>query len=117
MNKQSTEVELSPLDQIRQTEAEVTRKIAAAREAAERTLQDAYKQAEDLKRMDREVGSQEGQARYREIISKAEEEAKLLMAEVHERAKKLHRYGRQQMLLSVSYIIELVIGMAQKTNE
>ena len=41
MVDQTSGLDLSPLDQVRQTEAEVTRKIAAARKAAEQILEDA----------------------------------------------------------------------------
>lgn len=49
MAQSVNENELSPLDQIRQTEAEVTRRIAAAREAAELNVVKARTEATHLK--------------------------------------------------------------------
>ena len=54
------EYELSPLDQIRQAEAEVARRVAGCREGAERTVAKAREQARALVEAEREAGRQEG---------------------------------------------------------
>jgi len=117
MADQPPELELSPLDQIRQTEAEVTRKIAATRKVAEQLVEDAHKQAAILKREARESGTREGQARYKALISKTEEEAQALIAEAQSQAKKLRRHGKERMQIGVNRGANFVINLAEDTKD
>lgn len=117
MVEQTSEIELSPLDQIRQTEGEVTRRIAAAREKSEEILENARKQAAVLKHAAHEAGKREGQAGYKEIISRAEEEANALVADAHYQAEKLRRRGQQRMKNGVIYAVNIVIGLAEEMNK
>ena len=71
----SLNTEISPLDQIRQVEADVIRQIAAAREAADYKVNEARNQVKVILSEAREVGRQRGLIRYNEIISRAEEES------------------------------------------
>ena len=116
MAERTTVMELSPLDQIRQTEGEVTRKVAAAREAAEQILENARQQGEILKRNAREAGTREGQGLYKTTIAKAEEEARALVAEAAFQAEQLKRRGRQHMRSSVSFAVNLVLGLVEETE-
>ena len=87
MADQTSAAELSPLDQIRLVEAEITRKIVAAREASERRAADARAQSTLLKKQAHDSGNREGQIRYKEIVSKAEEEARTIVAHAHSQPK------------------------------
>ena len=117
MINQFPKTDLSPLDQIRQTEAEVTRKIAAARENAGQILKDARRQADALKQDAWDMGIREGEARYRAIISKAEEESRALVAEAKMRAKQLRRQGQERMQAGASLSINFVLGQAEEKKE
>lgn len=105
-----TEIEFSPLDQIRQVEAEITRQIAAARQSAADSLDVARKDAAHLVARAREEGQQEGQARYKEIIEAAESEAKHLVELARAQVKEHSQTESQRMELAVQQIIDLVIG-------
>lgn len=117
MVERTSEIELSPLDQVRQTEAEVTRKIAAARETAEQILENARQQAETIKRNARQAGIQEGQGHYKATIARAEEEARALVAEAKFQAERLRRRGQQRMKRAVSYAVNLVLGLPEENEE
>jgi len=117
MVDQSSELDISPLDQIRQTEADVTRKIAAARNSAEQILEEAHRQAAALKQEARETGTREGQARYKAIIAKSEEESQALVAEAQSQAKKLRRRGKERMRVAVSCAVNFIINLTEGTKE
>lgn len=109
---------LSPLDQIRLAEAEITRKIAVARETSERAAGEARAQAARLKKEAREAGSREGQIRYKEIVSKAEEEARGIVAHAHNQASELKRKGQVRMEAAIQEAIGIVLGLrGGKANE
>ncbi len=72
MDEKVNPPQFSPLDQIRQTEAEITRKIAAAREAAEQVVVKARLDASVIKKQALEDGNREGQSQYREILIRGE---------------------------------------------
>ena len=107
-------IERSPLDQIRQAEAEVTRRVAAARQTAEATAQKVQAQAEGIKHHACETGQREGQAQYRETISRAEEDARALVAQAQRRAEILRRQGNLCMDDVVRRAVEIVIGQEQE---
>jgi vacuolar-type H+-ATPase subunit H len=100
---------LSPLDQIRNAEAEVAREIAAAREAAKGKVVEAEMQAETLIREARDAGNREGQTQHNEILSRANEEAKALIAQSQNRAGELRRQGRQRMEAAVNHVLEIIV--------
>jgi hypothetical protein len=109
-----TDAELTPLEQIRQCEAEGTRRVLIAREAAEKSVARATQDAEVIKKRALEAGSREGQMRYREIISKATEEAELLVAQAKQRAEELRRNGDRRMEAAVRLAVNLILGMEKK---
>ncbi len=84
---------LSPLDQIRLAEAEVTRKVIAAREQAEQNINEALQQAALLKKQAQQAGSRKGQLRYKEIVRQAEEEGRLLVEHARLQAAEMRRRG------------------------
>ncbi len=109
--------ELSPLDQIRRTEAENTRGIAVAREAAELTVEKEKTRAKELFRKIREVGRRDGQTRYKEILSKAEDEARLIVAQAQNEAEELHRKGQLCMSTAVCDAVNIIIGLDEKVKD
>jgi flagellar biosynthesis/type III secretory pathway protein FliH len=111
------DLDLSPLDQIRQTEADVLRKTAAARKTGEEILENAQLQAETLRREAQEAGTTQGQARYKVLVSGAGEEAQILVKEAHDFAKKLRRASLVRMQAAVVYAVEFVIFVSEDGNE
>lgn len=105
-------IDLSPLDQIRQTEAEMTRMVAMAREHAEQILRDAHRQASAIKQEASQTGTQEGEARYRAIISKSEEESRAIVAEAKAQARRLRQRGQERMQTGVRLAINFIIFQA-----
>lgn len=109
-----TKAELSPLDQIRQSEAEVTRKIAAARVSAETKVTEARAQAAQLKRQAKETGTRAGQLRYKEILATAEEEAKIIQAQANQRTRELFIRGETRMDEVIRRAVTFVIGFEEE---
>jgi vacuolar-type H+-ATPase subunit H len=102
---------LSPLDQIWQTEAEVTRRAAAARDKAERTLAETQAQASQLKNRAIEEGRYQGQAQYKDVIAAAEEEARVIAVQANYEAEELRRKGNERMDRAVRLAMNIVIGL------
>ena len=112
-----TNADLSPLDHIRQTEADMIRAIAAARESAEQIIANAHSEAAEIKRQAREAGFQEGQAHYKKTVADAEEEAKVILAEAHDQAKKLRQRAHRQIDHGVSQILDIILGLVPEAEE
>jgi vacuolar-type H+-ATPase subunit H len=103
--------ELSPLDQIRFVEVEITRKIAAARAASAQTVQDARARAAYLKERARELGNRKGQIQYQEMIASARDEARTIVADAHDQAEELRRNGLSQMDGIIQEVVNIVAGI------
>lgn len=103
-------LELSPLDQIRMAEAEVTRTLIAAREASEQNTANARAQAALLKKEAKVKGEREGQIRYKEIIAGAEEEASVILAQAGQKTVSLRRSGQARMDRAVDRALQIVLG-------
>jgi vacuolar-type H+-ATPase subunit H len=108
-----TDAKLSPLDQIRQTEADVARQVASAREAAGYTVAQAKTQAKGFVDDARQIGGREGEKRYREIISNAEEEEQAIIAQARNRAEHLRRRAGQRLAVGVRRALNVVIGLEE----
>jgi vacuolar-type H+-ATPase subunit H len=113
MAEPSPLTELSPLDQIRLAEAEVTRKVIAMRESSERIILDARAQAALLKKAARESGTLEGQTCRREIVSQAENEARGIVENARKRASELRRRGQAIMEEATRDILNLLLGLKE----
>ncbi len=111
--------ELSPLDQIRLVEAEITRKIVTAREESECIIANARTQATLLKKQAYDSGIRAGQIHYKEIISKAEEEARAIVEHAYNRAADLRRKGQASMEAAIQETTSIVLGVkgGGKSNE
>jgi len=105
---------LSPIEQIRQTEAEVTRRIAAAREVAEKTLVEARAQAAMRKEEARQAGRLEGDKISQQVVSQAEEMARLTLEQAHQQAEMLRRKGEHRMTQAIAWAVKFVIGLEEE---
>ena len=117
MQSSTTGVGLSPLERIRQAEAEVTRRLAAARESAEKTVATAQAQAAQIKNQANEDGQRSGEAKLREMISKAEEESRGIVTQAHQRAEKLRRKGQHRMDQAVRMAFLCLVGATDGDDE
>lgn len=102
---------LSPLDQIRLVEAEITRKVIAAREASERAVAEARLQANLLKKKAHESGTRAGQIRHKEMVSQAEEEARAMVAHAHQQAAELRQRGQARMDMAIHEATRIALGL------
>jgi vacuolar-type H+-ATPase subunit H len=109
--------DLSPLDRIRQAEAEATRRIAAAREAADQFVAQARSQAELVKRQAREAGQRQGKAKYQATISGAEEEARTIEVEAGKLAEDIRHKGKVRMDMAIGEAINFLLGLEGVTTE
>jgi vacuolar-type H+-ATPase subunit H len=103
--------ELSPLDKVRMVEAEVTRRLVAARESAEQTVVKASTVAAQRKSEAREAGTHEGEVLFKSIVAKAEEESQAIIAQAHQRATEVRRRGNQRMEKAISIAMQIVVGL------
>ncbi len=112
-------VELSPLDQIRQAEAEVARQIATASVAADTTISETNTQASQIKNQSIEAGRRNGLTIYNEIIEKSRLEAKEITLRGQEDAKQLLVQGGKLMDKAVETALRLVLSLeeGQDRNE
>lgn len=119
MKEPTTADGLSPLDQIRLAEAEITRKVVTARESSEQNAANVRAQSALLKKQAGETGEHEGQIRYKEIIAKAEEQVELIIAQAHNEADDLRRKGQTRMEWVVNEALNIILGLkgSGRTNE
>lgn len=104
---------LSPLDQIRLAEADITRKIVTARESSEQAIAEARAQAALLKKQAHDTGTREGQIRYKEIVSRAEEEARAIVEHAHNQATDLRWKGQTRMEAAIQETTSIVLGLKE----
>ena len=100
---------LSPLDQIRQVEADIVRQVAAAREAADEKIKHAQNQVKEILVQARESGRNQGASRYKTIVSNAEEEAHAIVSQAHNKANRLRHKGKQRMSAAVRQAVNLIV--------
>jgi vacuolar-type H+-ATPase subunit H len=103
--------ELSPLDQIRQVEAEITRQIASARETGAQLITKTREEAKTIVKDAHETGDREGQKRYKEIVTAAEEEAQTVIAQTQNRAEFLKRRGLQRLESGTCQALHIILGL------
>jgi vacuolar-type H+-ATPase subunit H len=106
-----SEVNLSPLDQIRLSEAEVTRRVAAARQSAEESLAGARAEAANLKKQARERGLQRGRAQYQVVISNAEENSQVMVVKARQRSEELSQRGGRRIDETVQKAASIIVGL------
>ena len=101
---------LSPLDQIRQAEAEVAGRLASAREAVAHQIAQVQEENRRLLAEAREAGHREGEIAYRDAVAAAEEEAGLIRAAGQEQAVTLRRRGHERLAAAALLAVRLVLG-------
>lgn len=106
-------MEPSALDQIRQVEAEVAQKIAAARDRAKTTVKEARTKAAD-KREAQGIARREGEKHYKKIIAKAEKEAAALIEQAHKQAEELRKTGKSRMDDAIRFIVSTAVGSQEE---
>jgi vacuolar-type H+-ATPase subunit H len=107
------QLELSPLDRIRQAEAEAARSIAGSRETAEQTLARAREQARALVAEAQEAGQREGQAQYRRLIFHAQDEVREIGRESQKEVDALRRAEAELMDVAVRRVVAIITGTGE----
>jgi vacuolar-type H+-ATPase subunit H len=107
------QLELSPLDRIRQAEADAARSIAGSREIAEQILVRAREQARALVAEAQEAGKREGQAQYRRIIFHAQDEVREICHESQEQVDALRRAEAELMDIAVRRVVAIITGSGE----
>lgn len=100
---------LSPLDFIRHAEAEVTRRVVATREAADRSTAEAASEAQSLIEQAHLAGRQEGQAKYAEIVNSAETEAEATIIQVQQRVEQMLEDGQRRIDAAVQLVLDVML--------
>ncbi len=101
---------LPPLDAIRRKEAEVKRRLAAEREAAQAALAEAEKHAGELMAAAEAQGRQDSGIQRQAARAEAEREAEALVAQARAYAERFQRLGTERMAQAVARALEIVIG-------
>jgi len=97
-----------------QAEANFTRLLLATgrvREASERVIAEARARATVLKKQAHESGSRAGRIRYKEIVSKAEEEARTIVQHAHNQADELRQNGQTRMEAAIQEALGIVLAL------
>jgi len=114
MTDPKSATELSPLDQIRLAEAEIARKTIAAREKSESAVVEVHSQSTLIKKQAYESGLRDGLIRYKEMVLKAEEEARAIIEHAHSVAADLQRSGQVRMNSAIQEAMDIVLGLRRR---
>ncbi len=106
------EQDLSPIEQIRLAEAEVARRLAAASEAAEKSLLTTQEQAAQIREEACQAGRQEGEQRYGELIAESKAQADAIVAHAQEQAGALRQVSSMRLGVIVRQAVQYVLGTA-----
>lgn len=107
------EHQLSPLDLVRQEEAEVARRVAASREAAGQMVVKAEEQARTLVEEARLAGAREGQAHYRRLILEAQDEVRAICLEGQKRVEDLRRAEAEWLEIAVQHVVAIIAATGE----
>ena len=97
------------LEVIRRKEAEVKRRLAAEREAAQAAQAAAERQARELVVAAEAEGRCQGEAERQAARSEAEHEATAIVAQAHARAKLLQRGGEEHLEAAIARAVKLMV--------
>lgn len=103
------------LEAIRRAEAEVKRRLAAEREAADAVLAEAQQRAHELLRAAKVEGHCAGEEQRRTAQAEFERDAKEILAQAHGEADRLRHAAEQHMTAAVARAVEIVIGGVHET--
>lgn len=108
------DTDLSPLDLIRQTEAEGAHHIAEAHEAAKEKLRQAQIKAAESKRKALDAGRREGEDDFKQAVDKAKLEAAQILVEARQQAEELSEIGDERIEKVVSRAVMIVTGQREE---
>ena len=100
----------SLLDLIRNSEAEATRMVAAARESTAKEIAAAGERVQEQLAQAEEQGRSEGELQRQAALRKAEEEAQQLVAQAGVEAERLRSITPAQMAAAANYAVSVIIG-------
>lgn len=104
------QVDLTPLDRVRQAETEAAGRVAAARLKAERLLRQAQDRLPDLRAEAETAARQAGEAQAAELASEAEHMASAERERAKARAAELERLGGERMAPAVEAALRVILG-------
>jgi vacuolar-type H+-ATPase subunit H len=107
---------LSPLDQIRLAESDITRQITAAKVNADQRIVQARLQTEQSKKEAHEQGRREGQLLIQEVVVSALEEAKVIKEQGCQKSVVMNRKGQLRMKEAVQFAVDFVIGTLEQDS-
>ena len=107
----------TPLEKIRLAEAEVSRQIAAARQAAEEIVADAHRQAATLKEDALDAGHLAGQKAAQEHLAQIQTEASRMIAQAQVQTEASSQHGVEHIDAAVKYAVLFVIGLPEEGEE
>jgi vacuolar-type H+-ATPase subunit H len=99
------------LEIIRRKEAEVKRRLAGEREAAEAALAQAKQQAREIIAAAEAAGQRTGQDQYRAIMAEADRESESLVAQARAEAQCLLQVGQEQMETAIARAIQVIVDV------
>ncbi len=103
------------LELIRRKEAEVKRRLASEREAAQEVIAQAERKARELVAAAEAEGRREGEAQRQAARAEIEREAAALIAQARAEAEFLQRLGEEHLPAAVARAVKIVIGGAYET--
>lgn len=101
----------SLLEMLRRREAEIKRRLASEREAAQAALAEAEKHADELIATAEAQGWREGEINRQAARAEAEREAEAIIAQARAHAERLQRLGTERMAEAVARALEMVVGV------
>lgn len=107
----------TPLEQIRLEEADVTRRIVAARQVAKQTVADAHRQAATLNEEALDGGYLAGQKAAHEHLAQIQAEVRRMIAQAQVQAEESSQYGLEHIDAAVKYAVLFVIGLPEEGEE
>lgn len=108
--------QLSPLDQIRYAEAEITRRIAASRVVAKKIVADANERSVEELKNARNSGQREGEVNYSKILSEASEEAEEILIRAQNQCTEITNRGKERMEYALQCALHLIIAQKKETT-
>ncbi len=109
------QADISPLDQIRQKEAEGLRKVIIARQASERKIYEARGEAARIKKLARESAAQQARELYKETAAAAQQEAQELRSQAKTHADELTARAKLVIEQGVAEAVNIVLGLKEET--
>lgn len=107
----------SPLEIIRHMEAEMTRRLAAARETAVSKITVVEQQARELVRQAEAQGQREGEAQRQTVLDETEQEAESILAHAQAQAEVLRNVSQAQVETAVTQAVMIITGAARPDQE